>query len=72
MRSQHLAVSDWPSRRRLLCRQERPREAEAPWKIHAIDHDLSGGDGVRLNDADGDRDLAVTIAGSSQAPRGST
>ncbi len=37
------------------------REGKAPWQRHAVDHGLSGGDGVRLRDADGDGDLDVTV-----------
>ncbi len=40
---------------------ERPSKTELPWKHHAIDHGLSGGDGVRLHDADGDGDLDVAV-----------
>lgn len=35
--------------------------AEAPWKHHAIDRGLSGGDGVRLHDWDADGDLDVVV-----------
>ena len=36
-------------------------EVDAPWKQHAIDQGLDGGDGVRLDDADGDGDLDVAV-----------
>lgn len=32
-----------------------------PWKRHAIDRGLSGGDGVRLDDADGDGDADISV-----------
>ena len=45
-------------------------EAGAPWKQHVIDRGLSGGDGVRLDDADRDGDLDIAVgweqAGSSR------
>lgn len=36
-------------------------EADTLWKHHAIDRGLSGGDGVRLQDADGDGDPDVVV-----------
>jgi hypothetical protein len=35
--------------------------ADKPWKHHAIDVGLSGGDGVRLHDWEGDGDLDVVV-----------
>ena len=37
-------------------------QEEVAWKRHAIDRGLSGGDGVRLHDADADGDPDVTVA----------
>ena len=36
-------------------------QVETHWKLHPIDRGLSGGDGVRLHDADGDGDLDVAV-----------
>ena len=36
-------------------------DANTPWKRHPIDRGLSGGDGVRLDDADGDGDLDISV-----------
>lgn len=38
------------------------QNSETPWAVHAIDSGLSGGDGVRMHDADGDGDLDVAVA----------
>ena len=38
-----------------------PPDASSPWIHHAIDRGLSGGDGVRLHDADRDGDLDLVV-----------
>ena len=61
MRLPHLASLGLAALMPLVVAGGPVEDPNPPWKRHAIDRGLSGGDGVRLDDADGDGDLDVTV-----------